>query len=129
MSRGGADATVVREFDLDAKAFIEDGFTLPEAKTSALWMDEDRLLVSSALGGADFVTAAGYARTVRLWGRGTPFTAAPIIFEGEASDVYVYAAQSLDAPRPRTVFRRALDFINTEIFVEHTAGSRHRLEL
>ena len=33
LSRGGADATVVREFDLSAMAFVDDGFRLPEAKS------------------------------------------------------------------------------------------------
>jgi prolyl oligopeptidase len=36
LSRGGADATVVREFDLARLEFVEDdrmGFTLPEAKS------------------------------------------------------------------------------------------------
>ena len=35
LSRGGADAVVVREFDLDTKEFTPDGFFLPEAKTGA----------------------------------------------------------------------------------------------
>src|SRR6266705_1082046 len=30
LSRGGADARVVREFDLVTKQFVPDGFTLPE---------------------------------------------------------------------------------------------------
>ena len=33
LSRGGADATVVREFDVTSKEFVKDGFTLPEAKS------------------------------------------------------------------------------------------------
>ncbi len=128
LSRGGADAHVTREFDLDAKAFIADGFTLPEAKTAAAWMDEDRLLVASPLGGEDFATESGYARTVRLWRRGTPFTEAPIVFEAERAHVYAVASQALDAPRPRTLFLRALDFINTEVFVEEEPGHRRRIE-
>ena len=32
LSRGGADASVVREFDIAKKAFVSDGFVLPEAK-------------------------------------------------------------------------------------------------
>src|SRR5262249_33655542 len=32
LSRGGADAVVVREFDLKSREFIKDGFFLPEAK-------------------------------------------------------------------------------------------------
>ena len=34
LSRGGADATVVREFDMETRQFVEDGFNLPEAKSS-----------------------------------------------------------------------------------------------
>ena len=30
LSRGGADATVVREFDLTTRSFVKDGFALPE---------------------------------------------------------------------------------------------------
>ena len=36
LSRGGSDATVAREFDLDAMAFVpaaEGGFELPEGKS------------------------------------------------------------------------------------------------
>ena len=33
LSRGGADADVVREFDLATKAFVPGGFALPEAKS------------------------------------------------------------------------------------------------
>ncbi|MCH4554374.1 S9 family peptidase, partial [Aestuariibaculum sp. L182] len=32
LSRGGSDAVVNREFDLDTLRFIENGFNLPEAK-------------------------------------------------------------------------------------------------
>ena len=41
LSRGGADATVVREFDLPSKAFVKDGFFVPEAKNSVSWIDAD----------------------------------------------------------------------------------------
>ena len=33
LSRGGSDATVVREFDMRTRQFVTDGFELPEAKT------------------------------------------------------------------------------------------------
>ena len=47
LSRGGSDATVAREFDLDAKRFIpaaEGGFELPEAKTQICYKERDVLL-------------------------------------------------------------------------------------
>jgi prolyl oligopeptidase len=47
LSRGGADATVVREFDLVSKTFVHDeaAFYLPEAKSSVAWVSSDILLV------------------------------------------------------------------------------------
>jgi len=50
LSRGGSDAAVLREFDLATKSFVPDGFDLPEAKSSAQWLDRDTLLLASALG-------------------------------------------------------------------------------
>ena len=61
---------MLREFDVDTKAFVADGFALPEAKGGAEWFDADTLLLSSAYGD-DMATTSGYARTVRLWRRGT----------------------------------------------------------
>src|SRR5262249_49102332 len=49
LSRGGADASVMREFDLVDKRFVDGGFVLPEAKGDAAWLDHDTLLVSTAL--------------------------------------------------------------------------------
>ena len=34
LSRGGADATEIREFDMTTRQFVPDGFTIPAAKTS-----------------------------------------------------------------------------------------------
>ena len=41
LSRGGSDAVTLREFDIDAKAFVADGFVLPEAKSNVDWFDAD----------------------------------------------------------------------------------------
>src|SRR5579862_4273261 len=44
LSHGGGDAVVLREFDLTTRAFVADGFTLPEAKGDSAWLDRDALL-------------------------------------------------------------------------------------
>ncbi|MET0678423.1 MAG: S9 family peptidase, partial [Bradyrhizobium sp.] len=80
LSRGGSDAVTLREIDLDTKAFVASGFTLPEAKSGVEWVDVDTLLLSSALG-EGMATTSGYARTVRLWRRGEPVERAPVLFE------------------------------------------------
>ena len=50
LSRGGADAVVIREFDLAEKHFVDGGLYLSEAKGGADWVDENTLLVSSRPG-------------------------------------------------------------------------------
>ena len=129
LSRGGADAVTVREFDIDARSFVADGFSLPEAKTAVSWVDADRVLVATPLGGDAFATQSGYARTVRLWRRGTPFIEAPTVFEGERAHIYVFGARAPEVPQPRIFYGRALDFINSEVFVEETPGERRRIEV
>jgi prolyl oligopeptidase len=129
LSRGGADAITLREFDLAAKQFVADGFTLPEAKGGAAWLDPNRLLVASALGGEGFETASGYARTVRLWRRGTPFTEAPIVFEADRAHMYASGWRTHQARTPRTFYMRGLDFIRHEVFVEESPGSVRLVEV
>jgi prolyl oligopeptidase len=89
LSRGGADAVEVREFDMQTRRFIDDGFRLPEAKQGVAWVDRDHVLVSTDFGPGS-MTASGYARTARLWQRGTPLSAARTLFEGAESDVGVW---------------------------------------
>src|SRR5206468_5018871 len=47
LSRGGADAAVVREFDLASKSFVKDGYALPEAKSSVDWRGRDSVFVGT----------------------------------------------------------------------------------
>jgi prolyl oligopeptidase len=45
LSRGGADATVTREFDMQTRQFVENGFQRPEAKGGLQWIDRDHVFV------------------------------------------------------------------------------------
>jgi prolyl oligopeptidase len=86
LSRGGADATVSREFDTTTRSFVEGGFSLPEAKAWLSWRDEDTLWVGTDFGEGS-LTASGYPRFVKLWSRGTPLEEAKTVFEASADDV------------------------------------------
>jgi prolyl oligopeptidase len=86
LSRGGADASVYREFDTVTKEFVKDGFSLPEAKSNVAWRDEDTLWVGTDFG-AGSLTTSGYPRIVKLWTRGTPLAEAKTVFEGREGDV------------------------------------------
>ncbi len=80
LSRGGADASVIREFDVAARRFVADGFTVPEAKTDAAWIDADRIYVGTDFGPGS-LTASGYPRLVKEWRRGTPLAEAAVVYE------------------------------------------------
>src|SRR5262249_40169130 len=87
LSRGGADATVIREFDLVSRTFVMDGFTLPESKSDMGWIDRDHVFVGLAIDSTT-MTTSGYARVVVEWTRGTPLTAATQVYEDGKDDVY-----------------------------------------
>ena len=86
LSRGGADAAEVREFDVSTGAFLGDGFFLPEAKGGAAWIDENTLLVATDFGEGS-LTTSGYPRVVKRWSRGSELSDAVTVFEGAATDV------------------------------------------
>ncbi|KAG7348342.1 serine protease, S9A family peptidase [Nitzschia inconspicua] len=90
LSRGGSDAAHLKEFDLITQEFVPEGegFRLPEAKTRASYKSRDVLLVGSDFG-AGSLTDSGYPRIVKEWVRGTSVEDAPIVFEGEKTDVAV----------------------------------------
>ncbi len=115
LSRGGADAVVLREFDLATSSFVTDAqaFTLPEAKTDIAWRDRDTLLVGTDFGpGA--LTDSGYPRIVKLWQRGTPLAAAKTLFEGQASDVAVSAWVSEHGGVRHELVHRSITFYTSE---------------
>lgn len=116
LSRGGADAVVIREFDLDALEFVEDGFELPEAKTSVSWKDENTLYVSSDFGEGS-LTESGYPRIVKEWKRGTPLEEASVIYEGEEKDVYISASTLRDHGFEYDFINRAITFWTSEVFL------------
>src|SRR5215468_9218754 len=70
LSVGGSDASEWRQFDTKTKQFVAGGLTLPEAKSSVAWRDEDTLWVGTNFGPGS-LTDSGYPRIVKLWKRGT----------------------------------------------------------
>ena len=91
LSRGGADAVTVREFDLGAKRFVKDGFVSSEAKQSIAWLDADRLLIAKA-GDGFRATDSGYGAELRLWRRGQRLQASQLLLEVPSDHVAVSGA-------------------------------------
>ncbi len=116
LSRGGADAVVVREFDTVDRKFVADGFTLPEAKSEVDWIDADTIFVGTDFGPGS-MTDSGYPRTVRRWKRGQPLADAVLVFEATPQDVAASVSVDRTPGFERTVFTRAVDFYHTREFL------------
>lgn len=120
LSDGGEDATVMREFDMAAKRFVEGGFVLEQKSQGGIqWIDEDTLLVGRGFGEGT-LTESAYPFTTRVWKRGTRIEDAPEIFRGEASDVWAGASLLRDNKatiHARTAYR-AISFHETLNYVE-----------
>ena len=125
LSRGGADAVVIREFDVEDRAFVENGFFVPEAKSRVSWIDSDTLYLGSDFGDGT-LTDSGYPRTARIWKRGEPFSDAIEIFAGEQTDVAASVFRSWDgdvhydlAVRSPTFYTLASYLVTDEGELEH----------
>jgi prolyl oligopeptidase len=116
LSRGGADAVVVREFDVTTRQFVKVGFVLPEAKGEVAWRDADTLYVAWDFGPGS-LTTSGYARTVKEWKRGTPLAAARTVFEGEESDVGSSPVVVHERGRRYERVHRSIKFYDSEDFI------------
>ena len=125
LSRGGGDAVVVREYDLATMKLMEDGFSLPEAKVDLEYVDGDTILFGTAKDGE---TASGYARTVKLWKRGTPIAAAPLVYEGIKEDVLVapMVFHTKEGSFPFAI--RAVSFFESEYFAVE-GGKARKLDM
>lgn len=116
MSRGGADAAVVREFDVTTRTWVSDGFVLPEAKSSMSWIDRDTVYVGTDFGpqpdGEGSLTSSGYPRVIKRWSRGQSLDAATTVFAGIVDDVAVSAGYDHTPGFERHFVSRATDFFN-----------------
>lgn len=128
LSRGGGDASVAREFDLNTRQFVPGGFELPEAKSNVAWLDRDTILLSSALGNG-MATRSGYARTVRLWQRGVDPLAAPVIFESKFDHMSIWGSVDRDAGIERITFADRPGFFDTIVWIGDRNGPKQQVDL
>ena len=128
LSPGGTDADVVREFDVTTGRFVDGGFTLPEAKSNVAWFDEDTLFVGTDEGEGS-LTDSGYPRLVKLWDRGTDFSTARQIAEGEQADISASGFSVLDGDTRWRFVNRSPSFWTNQISLVKEDGSTVPLPL
>ncbi len=127
LSRGGADADVTREFDLANKQWVKDGFFRAEAKGALGWKDADTVYAYTDFG-AGSMTPSGYPRIAKEWKRGTPMSAAAVVYEGTDKDMYI-AAYHDDTPGfERDFVSRTIAFYNDELYLRGSDGKLVRID-
>jgi prolyl oligopeptidase len=127
LSRGGADATVTREFDIPTKSFVEGGFFRPEAKGALGWIDRDTVYVFTDFGDGT-LTESGYPRIAKRWTRGTPLESAQMVYEGTADDMYISAGRDDTPGFERDFVSRTIAFYNDEIYLIGADGVLTRVD-
>jgi prolyl oligopeptidase len=123
LSDGGKDASEAREFDLERLEFVAGGFFLPEGKQSAVWLDDDTLIVARDWGPGT-MTASGYPFILKRWRRGMSLAAAEELFAGTAADVSVGAGvlRDPDGAIRGILVNRQVDFFASERYLLTPAG-------
>ncbi|PRC91145.1 prolyl oligopeptidase family serine peptidase [Solimicrobium silvestre] len=115
LSPGGGDASEIREFDVEAKQFVSDGFTLPAAKSHVSWRDADTLYVATDFGPGS-LTKSGYPRIVKVWQRGTALANAPTLYEGDENSMTASAGVvKIHGEKQIDVLTENLTFWNSKV--------------
>jgi len=127
LSRGSADSPVVREFDLEERRFVENGYYLPEAKSDVAWRDRDSIFVGSDFGPGS-LTESGYPRELRIWRRDSPLDSAETVFEGDRADVSVGGFRLFDGDAYYDIVTQATSFYTFNYFLL-ADGALARLDL
>ena len=128
LSRGGADAAVVREFDVEDREFVADGFQVDEAKTVVSWVAEDAVYIGTDVG-AGSLTESGYARTSRIWRRGEPLQEATEIFAGEKEDVVAYVYRDWDGDTAYDIAARNPGFFTSVKYLYTEEGDLQPIDI
>jgi len=125
MSPGGCDANIIREFDLTKLQFVPDGLVLPKSKGSAVWLDDDTILISRDFGEGT-LTASGYPRTIRRWKRNSTLSSAKTVFEISKNDTFAFQRSFYlpNNPEHKIILMRNIDFYHSEFFLFNEETSK-----
>ncbi|MCO5730754.1 prolyl oligopeptidase family serine peptidase [Rhizobium sp. SSA_523] len=136
LSDGGSDLTRFLEFDLEAKARVEQGFDTPAVRAHAAWLNPDEIAYFGSIDSAS-ATQSGWPRVGRRLRRGEDPANAEILFEAAPTDVTGYGFiidpklggyQHAD-PRQLRVFVAVHAIGQMSVYVETGVGKARRLPL
>ena len=128
LSDGGSDADETREYDLEKREFIKDGYYRPAAKGSMSWIDENHVFIQTDFG-KDSMSSSGYPREARLWTRGTPLEQAELVYRGKDGDMRVIAYHDSTPGYERDYVARIIDFYNNELYQRLADGKLVKIDV
>ena len=128
LSDDGKDSAETREFDLDSKQFVPNGFFIPDSKSHAAWYDQNTLLVAPVLG-QDSINSSLLPKTLRVWRRGTPLAATKPIFSIGDHDAMLSMSFIKAAGVDGFIASRHIDFESREYRLFKLDGTSRPLPL
>jgi prolyl oligopeptidase len=127
LSIAGSDAAVVREFDMSARTFVQNGYELPEAKSRVNWLDENTIIVGTDLGPGT-MTDSGYPAQLRIWRRGQAVQESEPLYSAPVDSVSVYSYKLEDGENTYPVIYEGLTFYTMDRYV-YKEGEMTRLPI
>jgi len=133
LSPGGGDAVEQREMDPKTHQLLADGFTLPAAKGSANYVDENTILFATDFGPGT-MTKSSYPRIMKLWHRGQKISDAKQVFEVGPDDIAVRAVvnhgpDGLTNKDTTVLIERGVSFFQNEYAFMAANGTTTKLPL
>ncbi|MDH7445666.1 prolyl oligopeptidase family serine peptidase [Aquimarina sp. 2201CG14-23] len=115
LSDGGKDENEIREFNVETKSFVKNGFRLKESKGGASWIDKDNILIYRNFGEGT-LTNSGYPRQVKIWKRGTAIEEAKFVFETDQTNVGVFGGTFFSDKKRHAFVYNAKTFYDIELY-------------
>lgn len=116
LSPGGSDASEVREFDLTNQAFVSDGFYLPQAKSSLVWVNEQQVLVGTDFG-PNSLTDSGYPAQLKLWRRGQPLSQSKHLLTIPSNEMGLFTFRLEHGDHSYSGVSRCIDFFHHKTYI------------
>lgn len=112
LSDGGTDADETREFDIETRQFVENGFFRPEGKGSLSWLDRDTCWLTQPTDEQD-TSPSGYPLQAKILRRGQTLDEAQLVFAAAQEDMGVWVGRLWDQTEPQSAIRVMEDFYNS----------------
>jgi prolyl oligopeptidase len=121
LSDGGKDESVIREFDAVEKKFVDGGFSIPESKGSATWVDPDHILVATDYG-TGTMTSSGYPSIARLWKRGDDPANAVTVHRTDTANMGIFVSGSEVNGKQYVFLNESVGFYESITYILTTDG-------